>query len=57
MTTVSIPQSASEVPGPVPGNTMTKEYVQMVGRMAYKNHTRTKPHCRRPPSQGGGRGN
>jgi hypothetical protein len=30
-----IPSSAAEVPGPVPGNRMTKEYVQMVGRMAY----------------------
>jgi hypothetical protein len=27
--------SAEEVPGPVPGNTMTKAYVQLVGRMAY----------------------
>ena len=35
MTTVPIPQSASEVPGPVPGNTMTNAYVQLVGRMAY----------------------
>ena len=31
---VFIPQTAAEVPGPVPG-TMTKAYVQMVGRMAY----------------------
>ena len=30
-----IPTTAAEVPAPVPGNTMTKEYVQMVGRMAY----------------------
>ena len=30
-----IPTTAAEVPGPAPGNTMTKEYVQMVGRMAY----------------------
>ena len=30
-----IPTTAAEVPGPVAGNTMTKEYVQMVGRMAY----------------------
>ena len=35
MTTVPIPQSASEVPGPVPGNTMINAYVQFVGRMAY----------------------
>jgi hypothetical protein len=32
---VPIPQTAAEVPGPPPGTTMTKEYVQMVGRMAY----------------------
>ena len=31
---VPIPQTAAEVPGPAPG-TMTKAYVQMVGRMAY----------------------
>ena len=35
MTTVPIPQSATEVPGPVPGNTMINAYVQLVGRMAY----------------------
>src|SRR5260221_10585156 len=29
------PQTPAEVPGPAAGNTMTKEYVQMVGRMAY----------------------
>jgi hypothetical protein len=27
--------NAADVPGPASGNTMTKEYVQMVGRMAY----------------------
>jgi hypothetical protein len=32
---VPIPQTAAEVPGPAAGNTMTKQYVQMVGRMAY----------------------
>ena len=32
---VPLPQSAADVPGPAVGNTMTKEYVQMVGRMAY----------------------
>jgi hypothetical protein len=32
---VPIPIAATEVPGPVPGNTMTKEYVQLIGRMAY----------------------
>lgn len=32
---VPIPRSAAEVPGPTPGTAMTKEYVQMVGRMAY----------------------
>ena len=30
-----LPTTAAEVPGPASGNTMTKEYVQMVGRMAY----------------------
>ena len=30
-----MPTTAAEVPGPAAGNTMTKEYVQMVGRMAY----------------------
>jgi len=30
-----IPTTAAEVPGPAAGNTMSKEYVQMVGRMAY----------------------
>jgi hypothetical protein len=29
------PTTVAEVPGPAAGNTMTKEYVQMVGRMAY----------------------
>jgi hypothetical protein len=32
---VLIPTTAAEVPGPAPGTAMTKEYVQMVGRMAY----------------------
>jgi len=32
---VPIPRSAAEVPGPVAGTAMKKEYVQMVGRMAY----------------------
>ena len=32
---VPIPKTAAEVPGPVPGNTMTDAYVQLVGRMAY----------------------
>jgi hypothetical protein len=32
---VPIPTSAAQVPGPAPGTAMTKEYVQMVGRMAY----------------------
>src|SRR5271169_5820826 len=32
---VPLPKTAAEVSGPVPGNTMTREYVQMVGRMAY----------------------
>jgi hypothetical protein len=29
------PKTAAEVPGPAGGNTMTKQYVQTVGRMAY----------------------
>ena len=32
---VSIPTTPAEVPGPFPGDIMTKDYVQMVGRMAY----------------------
>lgn len=32
---VPIPKTAADVPGPVPGNTMTNDYVQLVGRMAY----------------------
>lgn len=32
---VPIPQNASQVPGPAPGTAMTREYVQMVGRLAY----------------------
>ena len=32
---VPIPKTAAEVAGPVPGNTMTTAYVQLVGRMAY----------------------
>ena len=32
---VPIPKTAADVPGPVPGNTMTNAYVQFVGRMAY----------------------
>jgi hypothetical protein len=32
---VAIPKAAGEVPGPAAGTAMTKEYVQMVGRMAY----------------------
>jgi len=32
---VPIPKTAAEVPGPVPGTAMTKEYAQMVGRAAY----------------------
>jgi hypothetical protein len=31
---IPFPQTAAEVPGPVPGTAMTKEYVQMVGRAA-----------------------
>ena len=32
---VPIPTTPAQVPGPFPGNVMTKAYVQMVGRMAY----------------------
>ena len=32
---VPIPKTAAEVSGPVPGNTMTSAYVQLIGRMAY----------------------
>jgi hypothetical protein len=32
---IPIPTTAAEVLGPASGNTMTKAYVQMVGRMAY----------------------
>jgi hypothetical protein len=32
---IPIPRTAAEVPGPPPGTAMSKEYVQMVGRMAY----------------------
>ena len=32
---VSIPKTPADVPGPAPGNTMTKAYVQLVGQMAY----------------------
>ena len=32
---VPIPLTTSEVPGPAAGNTMTADYVQLVGRMAY----------------------
>src|SRR5271169_5851800 len=32
---IPIPTTAAQVPGPAAGTAMTKEYVQMVGRMAY----------------------
>ena len=32
---VPLPKTAADVPGPAAGTLMTKEYVQMVGRMAY----------------------
>jgi len=41
---VSIPASAAEVPGPAVGTAMTKDYVQMVGRIAYLWHGRSQIH-------------
>ena len=32
---VPFPKTAADVTGPLPGNIMVKEYVQMVGRIAY----------------------
>ena len=32
---IPLPIKATDVPGPAAGNSMTKEYVQLVGRMAY----------------------
>ena len=32
---VPLPKTPADVPGPAAGTLMTKEYVQMVGRMAY----------------------
>lgn len=32
---VPLPKTAADVPGPAAGNTLTKEYVQTIGRMAY----------------------
>src|SRR3989304_8920328 len=32
---VPLPKTAAEVPGPASGTAMTREYVQIVGRMAY----------------------
>jgi len=32
---IPLPKTAADVPGPMAGTAMTKEYVQMVGRMAY----------------------
>jgi hypothetical protein len=57
---VTIPKTAAEVPGPVPGNTMTKEYVQMIGRMAYiwgypmlNAHNRRVASSKAPEQEGG----
>jgi hypothetical protein len=45
---VPLPKTAAEVPGPAAGNTMTKEYVQSVGRMAYVwGYTLVNSHNRR----------
>ena len=49
---VPIPTTA-EVSGPVPGNVMTKEYVQMVGCMAYvRGCPMVSAHSRRGVRQG-----
>ncbi|MCJ7433503.1 MAG: hypothetical protein MUO77_08455, partial [Anaerolineales bacterium] len=32
---VQLPKTAADVPGPAAGTLMTKDYVQMVGQMAY----------------------
>ena len=32
---VPLPKTAADVPGPASGNSMTKAYVQMIGRLAY----------------------
>ena len=45
---VPLPKTAAEVPGPAAGTAMTKEYVQMVGRMAYVwGYTLVNSHNRR----------
>jgi hypothetical protein len=45
---VPLPKAAAEVPGPAAGNTMTKEYVQSIGRMAYVwGYTMVNSHNRR----------
>ena len=32
---VTLPKTAADIPGPVAGTNMTKEYVQAIGRIAY----------------------
>jgi len=68
LSTLPLPQlvpqarTAAEIPGPATGNTMTKEYVQMVGRMAYvwgwplvNSHSRRAAFARAPvPGLNGG---
>ena len=45
---VPLPKTAVEVPGPAAGTAMTKEYVQMVGKMAYVwGYTLVNSHNRR----------
>jgi hypothetical protein len=45
---VPFPKTAAEVSGPAPGSAMTKEYVQMVGKMAYVwGYTMVNSHNRR----------
>ena len=35
---VPLPKTPADVPGPAAGTLMTKEYVQMVGRMAWRRN-------------------
>jgi hypothetical protein len=59
---VAIPKTAGDVPGPAAGTAMTREYVQMIGRMAYIwgwpmvnqfNRRAAGDHCPGPGLNGG----